>query len=200
MRAGLFLLLSALAACDDDSSPIDAAVVDGPSGQPDAAETFDAAGPDASGATDAGGVDGGGGAAGTVEDMELLCTNVCAREAGCGESSPTCVDDCLTGGPVPEMYLHDFLVAYGGCIIDLSCAESEDTCLIEAFGTVDPDWQTHQLNTECMARDSVCGGTFSDDLCAFAAALSPAGAAVLDTCLDEDCAAISTCLQSGGLG
>jgi len=136
----------------------------------------------------------------TAQDAENYCDARCNRTGRCNGSPPapdcrtSCVEDL---GQSTQHARRDFVRHLTSCIAQLPCDDSIDTCresAAEAIGAGPADIAASPEVRECLERQSVCG-TFKDDTCNALLLLVSSSRKAALSCLEQDCAAISACLD-----
>jgi hypothetical protein len=175
--------LAALAACssDPETSPGNDA---GDAAAQDAA-TAETGDDDA-----AGGDDAGTEAAAEGSDF---CSAMAARAVKCGDDPPT---DCAKQQACHAKSLRPTLVdSVEECLPALACKESDDACFEEAAKPFHDEPAVTAYVTSCEAKRTACGNALPEDLCSpNMGVLKPAVLADLETCFEEECAGVLTCV------
>lgn len=128
--------------------------------------------------------------------LAAFCQAGCDRRARCdAESEP---DDegcsaCLDEAPPAELLRHDFIEVLTECTENLACSQSDDSCTQRAITTVDPNFATSPLVSQCLETQDECG-TFIDDTCIYAIAFTGPARTRFGECLSQRCDQVEGCL------
>jgi hypothetical protein len=134
----------------------------------------------------------------TEADIADWCAAVCEHSERCRESEDdeepgqSCPAECMADLGNAELIQQRVAHAFRDCASELSCDQSDDSCVALVAAELDLD-VTSPLLQRCLSVQDECGN-FSDDRCTFAVLATPAGQTMFDQCLSSACDAVPACI------
>jgi hypothetical protein len=144
------------------------------------------------------------------DTMEAVCRADCEFLSRCGKGATTpgsdasaadiyasCMASCSSGGS--GVYKPGVLTSMATCFAGLTCSQHDDSCLLQALETQNPDWQNDASYQACLARDAECENagmsSFLDDDCVLLFLAAEQTVSAMKACLARPCAEIRDCLS-----